>query len=100
MDFINKIMNIVIPPISLTLLLLVLPPYLFFKYLFITIRPIFTEDILGKVILITGASSGIGEVINQTQKKILVLNLLGHTEMNGVRFLEIFLLIYEILLYG
>ncbi|PON95731.1 Short-chain dehydrogenase/reductase [Trema orientale] len=54
-------MSILIPPTSLTLLLLILPPYLFFKYLFTTVRPIFTEDILGKVVVITGASSGIGE---------------------------------------
>ncbi|XP_024017801.1 11-beta-hydroxysteroid dehydrogenase 1B [Morus notabilis] len=61
MDFINSVTNIIIPSISLTLMLFFLPPYLFFKYLFCTVRPIFKDDMLGKVVLITGASSGIGE---------------------------------------
>ena len=78
MDIINKIMNILIPTISLTLLIFVLPPYLFFKYLFSIARPIFSEDILGKVVVITGASSGIGEVNqnNHLKQNTSFLNLL------------------------
>ncbi|GMN56590.1 hypothetical protein TIFTF001_025708 [Ficus carica] len=62
MDFINSVLNIIIPPISIIFLFFFfLPPYLFFKSLFCTIRPIFSEVVSGKVVLITGASSGIGE---------------------------------------
>ncbi|KAL6182655.1 hypothetical protein ACLB2K_044070 [Fragaria x ananassa] len=61
MDIINTLLNIVLPPIGLTLLLFFLPPYLFLKFLLSIIRPLFCENVAGKVILITGASSGIGE---------------------------------------
>lgn len=63
MDIVNKVMNIEIPPIALTLLLFFLPPYLFYKF-FVSriVRPLFRENVAGKVVLITGASSGIGEV--------------------------------------
>ncbi|KAL8137558.1 hypothetical protein V2J09_003559 [Rumex salicifolius] len=42
-------------------LCLVLPPYWLFKILSFLIRSLFPEDVKGKVVLITGASSGIGE---------------------------------------
>ncbi|XP_050220648.1 11-beta-hydroxysteroid dehydrogenase A-like [Mercurialis annua] len=61
MDLINMFMNIVFPPLSIFALLFVLPPYLFFKYLHTAIRTVFSEDVAGKVVLIAGASSGIGE---------------------------------------
>ncbi|XP_040986394.1 11-beta-hydroxysteroid dehydrogenase A-like [Juglans microcarpa x Juglans regia] len=61
MDLIHKLMNIIVPPLGLTMLLFFLPTYLFFKLLISTIKSIFSEDVAGKVILITGASSGIGE---------------------------------------
>ena len=55
-------MNIVLPPITLTLLLLFLPPFLVFKLISCIKRYITSEKVAGKVVLITGASSGIGEV--------------------------------------
>ncbi|KAM1736879.1 hypothetical protein FF2_014888 [Malus domestica] len=61
MDIINKVLNVTIPPMSLAWLLFVLPTYLFFKLLISAARHVFSEDVAGKVILITGASSGIGE---------------------------------------
>ncbi|XP_040367161.1 11-beta-hydroxysteroid dehydrogenase A [Rosa chinensis] len=61
MDIINTLLNIVVPPIGLTSLLFFLPPYLFFKFLLSTIKPLFRENVAGKVVLIAGASSGIGE---------------------------------------
>jgi hypothetical protein len=65
MDIIHKIMNIIIPPIALTMLVTFLPTYLFFQLLLSIKRSIFKEDVAGKVILITGASSGIGEVCSK-----------------------------------
>ncbi|KAG7954211.1 hypothetical protein I3843_11G004700 [Carya illinoinensis] len=61
MDLVHKLMNIIVPPIGLTMLLFFLSTYLFFKLLISTIKSIFSEDVVGKVILITGASFGIGE---------------------------------------
>jgi hypothetical protein len=65
MDFIHKIMNIIVPPIDLIMLVSFLPTYLLFRLLLSTIKSIFSEDVAGKVILITGASSGIGEVCSK-----------------------------------
>ncbi|KAK7369635.1 hypothetical protein VNO80_11677 [Phaseolus coccineus] len=61
MVFIHAMLNILVPPLSLAILLLILPPYLLFKILRFIVRSIFRENVAGKVILITGASSGIGE---------------------------------------
>eukprot|EP00257_Ricinus_communis_P026727 XP_025014141.1 11-beta-hydroxysteroid dehydrogenase-like 6 [Ricinus communis] len=61
MDLINQLMNIVFTPLATAALFFFLPPYLFFKCLLHTWRTIFSEDVAGKVVLITGASSGIGE---------------------------------------
>ncbi|XP_050376852.1 11-beta-hydroxysteroid dehydrogenase A-like [Argentina anserina] len=61
MDIFNTLLNIVVPPICLSLLLFILPLYLSFKFLLSIIKSLFPENIAGKVILITGASSGIGE---------------------------------------
>ncbi|KAJ1411861.1 Short-chain dehydrogenase/reductase SDR [Sesbania bispinosa] len=51
----------IFPPLGLVLLLCILPPYLLFKTLYFVVRSMFSENVAGKVILITGASSGIGE---------------------------------------
>ncbi|CAI9113132.1 OLC1v1013675C1 [Oldenlandia corymbosa var. corymbosa] len=42
-------------------LLFILPPLQFIKYLVAAINTVFSEDVSGKVVVITGASSGIGE---------------------------------------
>ncbi|KAJ6676454.1 RETINOL DEHYDROGENASE-RELATED [Salix viminalis] len=63
MDLIHKVLNIVLPPITLILLLLFLPPFLFFKLISRIKRSINSEVVAGKVVLITGASSGIGEYL-------------------------------------
>lgn len=62
MELINKFLNITVPCVALVTLPFFMPPYFLFKFLLFTIRTIFSEDVAGKVVLITGASSGIGEV--------------------------------------
>ncbi|XP_038895893.1 11-beta-hydroxysteroid dehydrogenase 1A-like [Benincasa hispida] len=61
MDLINNFLNLVIHRISQTAFSFIFPLYLFFKFLLFLIRSIFPEHVAGKVVLITGASSGIGE---------------------------------------
>ena len=62
MDLIHKVLNIVLPPITLILLLLFFPYFLVSKFISRIKRSINSEKVAGKVVLITGASSGIGEV--------------------------------------
>ncbi|CAJ2676652.1 unnamed protein product [Trifolium pratense] len=61
MDLIHKFLNILAPPFTFFSLLLFLPPYWTFKFFLSTIYTFFTENVAGKVVHITGASSGIGE---------------------------------------
>ncbi|PHT59583.1 11-beta-hydroxysteroid dehydrogenase-like 6 [Capsicum baccatum] len=61
LDLINKILNTYLPHIATTSLIHFMPLYLFLKFLHFIYRSIFTENVAGKVIVITGASSGIGE---------------------------------------
>ncbi|XP_061373773.1 11-beta-hydroxysteroid dehydrogenase A-like [Gastrolobium bilobum] len=63
MDLIHKFLNLVAPPITFVSLFLFLPPYWAFKFFLSTINSIFTENVAGKVVHITGASSGIGEYL-------------------------------------
>ena len=66
MDIIHQIMNIALPPMVLTVFFL--STYMFFKLLLSIIKFIFIEDVAGKVVLITEASTGIGQVCtNPTQ---------------------------------
>ncbi|KAJ6741888.1 DEHYDROGENASE 2 putative-RELATED [Salix viminalis] len=60
-DFIHEVLNIVFPLTTVISLLIIFPPYLVFKLLSYIKRSISSEDVAGKVVLITGASSGIGE---------------------------------------
>ncbi|XP_020237073.1 11-beta-hydroxysteroid dehydrogenase 1B [Cajanus cajan] len=61
MVFIHETFNIVCHPVNMVLLLIIFPCYLVFKILHFIVRSVFSENVAGKVILITGASSGIGE---------------------------------------
>ncbi|XP_010039131.2 11-beta-hydroxysteroid dehydrogenase 1A [Eucalyptus grandis] len=60
-DAIHAYLNRSLPPLAAAALLFILPPYLFIKLLLFAFRSAFSEDVAGKVVLITGASSGIGE---------------------------------------
>ncbi|XP_058226432.1 11-beta-hydroxysteroid dehydrogenase-like 2 isoform X1 [Rhododendron vialii] len=61
MDSIHKLLNIVLPLISLLSLFIFLPPILLFKISSSILRSVFSENVSEKVVLITGASSGIGK---------------------------------------
>ena len=54
-------LNLVAPPFTLFSLCFFLPPYLFFQSFLSIFHCFFSENVAGKVVLITGASSGIGE---------------------------------------
>ncbi|XVF08664.1 hypothetical protein REPUB_Repub07fG0022200 [Reevesia pubescens] len=57
----DKLMNVIVVTISLLALFFFLHHYRFLNSLISTVRTVFKENVAGKVILITGASSGIGE---------------------------------------
>ncbi|KAI3737437.1 hypothetical protein L2E82_27440 [Cichorium intybus] len=61
MDLIHKFIYIISILLSVILFVFVLPPYLLFRILRFCFRSVFREKLAGKVVLITGASSGIGE---------------------------------------
>ncbi|GAB2269672.1 hypothetical protein Dimus_004594 [Dionaea muscipula] len=59
----NIIFNLTGFPLFSVIILLLLPPYFLFKFVFFILNSLSIENVAGKVILITGASSGIGEHI-------------------------------------
>nr|XP_023916554.1 11-beta-hydroxysteroid dehydrogenase 1B-like isoform X2 [Quercus suber] len=61
MDLINKFLNIVAPLFTFFSICLLLPPTYFYKLFLSTLSSVFSESLSRKVVLITGASSGIGE---------------------------------------
>ncbi|XP_028766264.1 11-beta-hydroxysteroid dehydrogenase-like 4A [Neltuma alba] len=65
MDFISDLLNIVVNSSAFFALLLLVPLFYLWKFLFSPFTKIYkpNETIAGKVVLITGASSGIGEAL-------------------------------------
>ncbi|XP_054804464.1 11-beta-hydroxysteroid dehydrogenase A-like [Prosopis cineraria] len=63
MDLIHTFLNLVAPPFTFFSLALLLPAYWALKFFLCTLNSIFAENPAGKVVLITGASSGIGEYL-------------------------------------
>ncbi|VFQ77980.1 unnamed protein product [Cuscuta campestris] len=61
LDAIHKFLNMVAPPFTFFTLLLFWPPYQIFKLFLSLLDSTSPEDVFGKVAVITGASSGIGE---------------------------------------
>ncbi|CAK8579127.1 unnamed protein product [Lathyrus sativus] len=61
MSAICNILNVVLPPLSLIILPIIMLPYLFFKLLIHVKKMVYKENMARKVVLITGAASGIGE---------------------------------------
>ncbi|KAK6123753.1 hypothetical protein DH2020_042508 [Rehmannia glutinosa] len=60
-ELIHTFLNLAAPPFTFFSLLFFLPPFQIFKFFLSILGTLFSEDIAGKVVLITGASSGIGE---------------------------------------
>ncbi|CAI8619350.1 unnamed protein product [Vicia faba] len=61
MSAICNILNVALPPLSLIILPIIMLPYLFFKLLIRVKKMVYKENMARKVVLITGAASGIGE---------------------------------------
>ncbi|XP_010503335.1 PREDICTED: 11-beta-hydroxysteroid dehydrogenase-like 2 [Camelina sativa] len=61
MDLIHTILNLLLPPLTISFLVLFYPLYLFIKLVSCLYKHLWFENVAGKVVLITGASSGIGE---------------------------------------
>ncbi|XP_023877752.1 11-beta-hydroxysteroid dehydrogenase A isoform X1 [Quercus suber] len=61
MDFLHKFLGIALPPLMLIVFTIALAPFLLLKFFYFLKRSKYSENVAGKVILITGASSGIGE---------------------------------------
>ncbi|XP_010241532.1 PREDICTED: 11-beta-hydroxysteroid dehydrogenase 1B-like [Nelumbo nucifera] len=61
MALVQKLLNLVLPPVSLFILSLALPILFIFRILNYILTSFSSENITRKVVLITGASSGIGE---------------------------------------
>ncbi|CAA7027756.1 unnamed protein product [Microthlaspi erraticum] len=61
MDMLNTILNVLLPPLTIIFLFLFYPFYLSIKLLICLYKHFRFENVAGKVVLISGASSGIGE---------------------------------------
>ncbi|KAL3839116.1 hypothetical protein ACJIZ3_023707 [Penstemon smallii] len=87
MDLIHKFLNLVAPPFTFFTLLLFLPPFQFFKFFLSVLGTLYGKDVAGKVVVITGASSGIGESLAYEYAKrgaILVLAASRETSLQEV----------------
>lgn len=58
----NSMMNVVVPPASMVMMAFAWPTLSFLRAAGWAVKTLFQEDMENKVVLITGASSAIGEV--------------------------------------
>ncbi|KAK9108534.1 hypothetical protein Syun_024545 [Stephania yunnanensis] len=61
MELVHLLMNLIVPPIVLSAIVVIWPFYFVYKIVVSVTKAFSMEDMAGKVVLITGASSGIGE---------------------------------------
>ncbi|XP_024356964.1 11-beta-hydroxysteroid dehydrogenase isoform X1 [Physcomitrium patens] len=81
MGFLGSFLNLVVPPSAAVTLLLVWPVLALYKTMMWWLSWVLYEDMRGKVVLITGASSGIGEhIAYEYAKKGARLALVGRRE--------------------
>ena len=66
MDLINSLLNLVVPPASLVMLAFAWPALSFINACEWVYNTLYSENMEDKVVIITGASSGIGEVLITT----------------------------------
>lgn len=59
---VNTVMDLVVPPASMVMLAFAWPTLSFLRGVEWVLKTLTKEDMLGKVVVITGASSAIGEV--------------------------------------
>ncbi|GAB2289374.1 hypothetical protein Dimus_023681 [Dionaea muscipula] len=85
MDVINSILNIVAPPFTFIALCMLLPPLHAFRSLLTLLSNILLEDVAGKVVLVTGASSGIGEHVAYEYAKRGACLVLAARREKGLR---------------
>lgn len=82
-DVIQKYMYILLPLLSIILAVFILPPFVLFKLVYSLLKKNYLiEDVAGKVVIITGASSGLGEVFNDY---IIHAYILGRKQGHGAR---------------
>ncbi|CAH8267754.1 unnamed protein product [Arabidopsis lyrata] len=78
MDKLHNILNLLLPPLTISFLVFFYPFYLLIKLVSCLYKNIRFENVAGKVVLITGASSGIGEhVAYEYAKKGAILALVA-----------------------
>ncbi|PKI43345.1 hypothetical protein CRG98_036241 [Punica granatum] len=77
-DLIHKVLNLVIPPPSIATLLFLLPPYLFFKSLLALINSLFSENVAGQVVLITGAPLASGRCNDRSMTNSFITKHLAY----------------------
>ncbi|XP_075480680.1 11-beta-hydroxysteroid dehydrogenase A-like [Primulina tabacum] len=63
MELVHMFLDLVAPPFTFFSLMFFLPPFQIFKFFLSVLGTLFSEDVAEKVVVITGASSGIGESV-------------------------------------
>ncbi|KAG8379454.1 hypothetical protein BUALT_Bualt07G0090200 [Buddleja alternifolia] len=85
MDLVNRLLNILVPIFSNHAFIFFFPVYLCFQSVHYVWRSIFSENMAGKVVVIAGASSGMGEHIAYEYGKRGAFLVIGARRENALR---------------